>query len=180
MEFGADKDVQHINLGICMADPSFEKLRSAFGSYVTGVTVVTAMAKNNEPVGFTANSFTSVSLDPALLLVCVGKNLSSYEVFASANHFAVNILGSEQKEMANRFAKLKHKRFDGIDWQQGALGCPLLGGSCAWFECSISTRIDAGDHDVLIGRIHHFTDHGENGLGYFRHEYFSTDRRILE
>jgi len=158
----------------------FARLRSAFGSYVTGVTVVTARSSAGEPVGFTANSFTSVSLDPALLLVCIGKGLSSYEVFSKADNFAVNILGSEQKQLAERFASYKGKRFDGIDWQSSSLNSPLLGGSCAWFDCSVFTRVDAGDHEVLIGNIHNFTDLGENGLGYFRHEYFSTDRRIVK
>ena len=154
-------------------------LRNAFGSYVTGVTVVTASTDDNQPVGFTANSFTSVSLDPALLLVCVGKMMSSYEVFTKTNHFAVNILGSGQKELAHRFSQYKGDRFDGIDWRLSKLNSPLLAGSCAWFDCTIFQRIEAGDHDVMIGRIEEFHDDGENGLGYFRHEFFSTDRRIL-
>ena len=159
--------------------PLHERLRNAFGSYVTGITVVTARSSEGEPVGFTANSFTSVSLDPPLLLVCVGKGLSSYEIFASTSNLAVNILGSEQKKLADRFARYKGKRFEGIEWNNSVLNSPLLAGSCAWFDCSIFKRIDAGDHDVLIGEIHAFSDDGENGLGYFRHEYFSTDRRIL-
>jgi len=163
-----------------MADTSHDKLRSAFGSYVTGVTVVTTRSGTGDPVGFTANSFNSVSLDPALLLVCIGKNLSSYVVFEQSNHFAVNILGSEQKALADRFANYKGKRFEGIDWQESELGCPLISGASAWFDCSLFNKIDAGDHDVLVGKIHSFTDHGKNGLGYFRHEYFSTDRRILK
>ena len=157
-----------------------EKLRSAFGSYVTGVTVVTANSNEGEPVGFTANSFTSVSLDPALLLVCVGKDLSSYEIFSSTKRYAVNILGSDQKQLADRFARYSGKRFESIEWQNSELGSPLLGGSCAWFDCTVFSRLEAGDHDVLIGKIHSFTDLGKNGLGYFRHEYFSTDRRILK
>ena len=156
-----------------------KRLRSAFGSYVTGVTVATAMSEGGEPVGFTANSFTSVSLDPALLLICVGKKLTSYAIFSTTQNFAINILGSDQKQLADRFARFKGKRFDGIGWKKSALNSPLLEGSCAWFDCSVLQRIDAGDHDVLIGKIHSFTDHGENGLGYFRHQYFSTDRRIL-
>jgi len=162
-----------------MNDASHDKLRSAFGSYVTGVTVVTACSTKGEPVGFTANSFNSVSLDPALLLVCVGRNLSSFDIFASADHFAINILGSDQKQLADRFARYKGKRFEGIEWQKSATGCPLISGACAWFDCSVFNRVNAGDHDVLIGKIHSFTDHGTNGLGYFRQEYFSTDRRIL-
>lgn len=159
--------------------PLDERLRSAFGSYVTGVTVVTARTTSGEPVGFTANSFTSVSLDPALLLICVGKKLSSYQVFSNTSSFAVNILGSDQKLLAHRFAKFKGDRFEDVKWQYSELNCPLLADSCAWFDCSVFKRVDAGDHDVLIGQIHNFSDHGENGLGYFRHEYFSTDRRIL-
>ena len=157
-----------------------DKLRDAFGSYVTGVTVVSAVARDGEPVGFTANSFTSVSLDPALLLICVGKNQSSFDVFSTTQNFAVNILGSEQKQLADRFARFKGKRFEGIEWQSSELGNPILDGSCAWFDCSVFERVDAGDHLVLIGQIQEFADHGENGLGYFRHEYFSTDRRIVE
>ncbi|MCP4074165.1 MAG: flavin reductase family protein [Hyphomicrobiales bacterium] len=165
---------------IAQSSPSLqERLRSAFGSYVTGVTVVTAHTNSGEPVGFTANSFTSVSLDPALLLICVGKGLSSYHIFSTTKHFAVNILGSEQKLLADRFARFRGDRFDGIEWRSSELGSPLLAGSCAWFDCQVFNRINAGDHDVLIGKIHNFSDQGENGLGYFRHEYFSTDRRIL-
>ena len=156
-----------------------DRLRSAFGSYVTGVTVVSACTSAAEAVGFTANSFTSVSLDPALLLVCVGKNLTSYKVFSTTKYFAVNILGSEQKQLADRFARFRGKRFKGIEWQNSPLNNPLIGGSCAWFDCSVFGRVDAGDHEVLIGKIHSFADNGQNGLGYFRQEYFSTDRRIL-
>ena len=156
-----------------------DRLRSAFGSYVTGVTVVTARTEGGEPVGFTANSFTSVSLDPALLLICIGKNLSSYQVFSTTNSFAVNILGSDQKLLAQRFAKFKGNRFEDLNWQYSELDSPLLEDSCAWFDCTVFKRVEAGDHDVLIGQIHNFSDHGENGLGYFRHEFFSTDRRIV-
>jgi len=156
-----------------------QRLRSAFGSYVAGVTIVTARTDGGEPVGFTANSFTSVSLDPALLLICIGKNLSSYQVFSTIGSFAVNILGSDQKRLAHRFARFKGNRFEDVKWQYSERNSPLLDDSCAWFDCSVFNRVDAGDHDVLIGQIHDFADHGENGLGYFRHQFFSTDRRIL-
>ena len=156
-----------------------QQLRNAFGSYVTGVTVVTACSNTGHPVGFTANSFTSVSLDPALLLVCIGKKMSSYSVFAESDTFAINILSSDQKELAHRFSRFKGERFEGIEWQMSNLNCPLLTGSSAWFDCTVYQRMDAGDHDVLIGKIEEFRDHGKNGLGYFRHEFFSTDRRIL-
>lgn len=156
-----------------------DKLRTAFGSYVTGVTVVSTVSTDDEPVGFTANSFTSVSLDPALLLICVGKKQSSFDIFSNASSFIVNILGSEQKQLADRFARFKGERFEGIEWHKSKMGNPILGGSCAWFDCNLFKRVDAGDHLVLIGEIIEFADHGENGLGYFRHEYFSTDRRIV-
>ncbi len=165
---------------IVQSSPSLhERFRSTSGSYLSGVTVVTARIKRGEPVGFIANSFTCVSLDPALLLICVGKGLSSYQIFSATKHFAVNILGSEQKLLADRFARFQGNRFEGIRWQDSELGSPLLAGSCAWFDCNAFNRINAGDHDVLIGKIHSFSDDGENGLGYFRHQFFSTDRRIL-
>ena len=94
-----------------MTPPDPRALRDAFGSFMTGVTVVTALGPDGNPVGFTANSFSSVSLDPPLLLVCPGKFLSSFEVFANCTHFAVNILAEGQEAGANTCASVKCDRF---------------------------------------------------------------------
>lgn len=148
-------------------------LRRAFGAYLTGVTVVTALAPDGTPVGFTANSFTSVSLDPPLVLVCPSRGLSSFPVFEAAASFAVNILAEGQETVSNIFAGGKGDRFAQVNWSADAQGCPLIDGAVATFSCAAHDRIDAGDHIILVGRVIGFTTAEARGLGYGAGEYFS-------
>lgn len=148
-------------------------LRNAFGGFLTGVTVVTAVRDDGTPVGFTANSFSSVSLDPPLLLVCPGKFLSSYDTFAKCTHFAVNILAEGQEAISNIFASFKGDRFAHLPHQIDAHGVPLIDGAVAQFSCSAEQIIPAGDHCILIGRVHEFTHNTGAGLGYVNGQYFS-------
>lgn len=158
--------------------PEFDpkQLRAALASYMTGVTVVTAVSPDGEPVGFTANSFTSVSLDPPLLLVCPGNHLSSFEVFANASHFAVNILAEGQEQVSNIFASSKDDRFAQVGWQEDANGCPLIEGAAAQFSCRLHQSVEAGDHVILIGEITDFHNTMKPGLGYCRDGYFSLSQ----
>jgi flavin reductase (DIM6/NTAB) family NADH-FMN oxidoreductase RutF len=148
-------------------------LRQAFGRYMTGVTVVTGLGPDNTPVGFTANSFTSVSLDPPMLLVCPGRHLSSFEIFAKTDHFAVNILAEGQEQVSNLFARSVPDRFDNVNWTADAHGCPLIEGRSAGFSCKVTDRVPAGDHMILIGHITAFDDADRRGLGYCSSGYFS-------
>ncbi|WP_171123096.1 MULTISPECIES: flavin reductase family protein [unclassified Ruegeria] len=148
-------------------------LRDAFGSFMTGVTVVTTLDPNGAPVGFTANSFSSVSLDPPLLLVCPGKFLSSHDVFAKCSHFAVNILSEGQQEVSNTFASYKGDRFAKVDHSRGLGDLPLIQGALAQFCCETHTAVPAGDHTVLIGLVQEFSHAKGNGLGYVGGAYFS-------
>ncbi len=150
-----------------------KSLRSAFGSFMTGVTVVTTVDATGEPRGFTANSFTSVSLDPPLLLVCIAKAAASAAVFAAAPGFAVNILGEDQKEVSGIFASKRPDKFAGVDWAASANGQPLIAGSLAWFDCARREVIDAGDHVILMGAIRGFASREANPLGYARGGYVS-------
>lgn len=152
-----------------------DALRRAFGSYVTGVVAVTTMAED-VPVGFTANSFTSVSLDPPLLLVCAGKYMSCYKPFASCTHFAINVLAEDQSDIAMRFATHKGDRFEHTAWKSGKTGSPIITGACAAFDCAIDSRHTAGDHEILIGKVLDLHDTGQTGLGYLRHRFFSTSK----
>ncbi|MGI9354154.1 MAG: flavin reductase family protein [Rhizobiaceae bacterium] len=147
-------------------------LRSAFGSYMTGVTVVTAVAENGTPVGFTANSFTSVSLDPPLLLVCPGEHLSSFDVFRTCTFFAVNILAEGQEEVSNVFASSKGSRFEEVDWIADKFGAPLIDGAAASFSCTTHDQMDCGDHCILVGRVVDFSATETPGLGYCQGGYF--------
>lgn len=147
-------------------------LRTAFGSFMTGVTVVTLLDAQGRPLGFTANSFASVSLDPPLLLVCLANTSSNYEAFAKTQKFAINILSQSQVEVSNTFARPGDDRFANVDWQVGPHGSPVLAGVSAWFDCATFKTVDAGDHLILIGEVKGFDCTEAPGLGYARGAYF--------
>jgi flavin reductase (DIM6/NTAB) family NADH-FMN oxidoreductase RutF/pimeloyl-ACP methyl ester carboxylesterase len=149
----------------------FKDLRKAFGSFMTGVTVVTTQEPNGSLRGFTANSFSSVSLDPPLLLVCMNKASASCEAFSSAPSFAVNILSESQKEVSGVFASKRSDKFANADYTLSASGNPLLTGSLAWFDCAHHDAVDAGDHVILIGRVKSYGHVDANPLGYARGGY---------
>lgn len=148
-------------------------LRDAFGTFMTGVTVVTTLDEAGAPIGFTANSFSSVSLDPPLLLVSIAKTSSNYARFMAAKGFAINILAEGQKDVSNTFAKPVEDRFATVGWQLGPHGAPILHGVSAWFDCSTHQLIEAGDHAILIGHVEAFEASGQSGLGYYRGSYFT-------
>ena len=147
------------------------QLRQAFGSFTTGVTVVTARDHEGRPIGFTANSFTSVSLDPPLLLVCLAKTSSNLEHFTRASRFAVNILSEAQEDISNRFASRVEDRFAEIAWHEGRDCTPLIDGVVAWFDCRTDNLVDAGDHIILIGFITDFDHSEQRPLAYLRGHY---------
>ncbi len=149
------------------------ELRNAYGSFMTGVTVVTAVSESGEKVGFTANSFTSVSVDPALVLICPAKSLNSFDTFNRCSHFAINILNEDQQDVSNAFATGKGDRFSDIDWHNDDNGVPLIDAAAAYFSCSTYNNVDAGDHVVLIGEVTAFGSNDRPGLGYARGGYFS-------
>ena len=148
-------------------------LRNAFGAFATGVTVVTTRQPDGTLRGFTANSFTSVSLDPPLLLVCLAKTAHSADVFATAPHFAVNILAEDQKAVSGLFASRAADKFAQCAWTSGPANLPLIDGALARFTCANHQLVDAGDHLILIGRVETFTVAEGQPLGYFRGNYFS-------
>jgi flavin reductase (DIM6/NTAB) family NADH-FMN oxidoreductase RutF len=154
-------------------NPDPKALRNAFGAFATGVTVITTRQPDGTPRGFTANSFTSVSLDPPLLLVCVAKTARSADVFANAAHFAVNILAEDQKAVSGLFASRAPDKFDQCSWSPGHGDVPLINGALAQFACANDQLVDAGDHLILIGRVVDFSTNQGQPLGYFRGNYFS-------
>lgn len=156
-----------------MKDFNPNELRNAFGSFMTGVTVVTTRAPDGTPVGFTANSFSSVSLDPPLLLVCPGRFLSSYETFHTATHFAVSVLAEEQEHVSNTFASFKGDRFARAGHGDDLHGIPFIRGAVARFSCVTHQAIPAGDHTILLGEVKDFDHSGDAGLGYAGGRYFS-------
>jgi flavin reductase (DIM6/NTAB) family NADH-FMN oxidoreductase RutF len=146
-------------------------LRKAFGTFVTGVTVLTTNDANGQPRGMTANSFTSVSLDPPLLLVCVGKSASSFSVFDSTDCFAVNLLHEEQTELSALFASKSPTKFSSVSHDFVHTGAPVLNDCLTWFDCTVHQRVDAGDHIVLIGAVQAFGTSPAAPLGFCRGRY---------
>ena len=151
--------------------PDTATLRRALGCFVTGVTVVTTRDAGGVPLGFTANSFTSVSLDPPLVLVCVGHEVEGLDVYRRCSEFAINVLGESQRVLSDRFATEHPDRFGGVRWRQGAHGAPILEGCVAALECVPWRRIEAGDHMILIGRVLRCEGSGDRPLAYWRGSY---------
>ena len=162
-------------LGQLLAQPSERidprELRAAFGTFMTGVTVVTTRDTTGAPRGFTANSFTSVSLDPPLLLICIGRTAASCMTFTGASGFAVNILAEQQKDISGIFASKRSDKFSAVPWHPASSGNPLIDGAVAWFDCARANVIEAGDHVILVGAVREFAHGDANPLGYARGGY---------
>ncbi len=141
------------------------EMRKAFGRFATGVTVVTAMSDRG-PIGITANSFAAVSLDPPLLLWCPAKLSLRHDSFASAERFALHVMGTGQDAVTWGFANTA-EAFDHCDWAPSEHGVPLISGCPARFECILRTRVDAGDHSVLIGEVERVTTEPEAEVRVF-------------
>jgi flavin reductase (DIM6/NTAB) family NADH-FMN oxidoreductase RutF/pimeloyl-ACP methyl ester carboxylesterase len=128
-------------------------LRDAMGCFATGVTVVTTVGGDGKPIGLTANSFTSVSLDPPLLLACIARSAGSYAAMEAAAHFGVNVLHIGQQPVSNLFASRVEDRFSDVEWAKGETGVPILLNSLASIECARHAVFDGGDHIILVGRV---------------------------
>jgi len=129
-------------------------LREVMSSFPTGVTIVAACDSMGDPYGLTVNSFTSVSLDPPLVLVCIGHGSSSHDGLAAAATFSVSILAASQQEVALRFAREPSEgRFEEVSWGRGDSGVPIIEGAVACLECSRHEVLTGGDHSILIGRV---------------------------
>jgi flavin reductase (DIM6/NTAB) family NADH-FMN oxidoreductase RutF len=126
--------------------------RRALGGFATGVCVVTAHTVDG-PLGITVNSFTSVSLDPPLILFCLAKSSSNLAGFRAAEHFAINVLHIGQQPTSGVFARSTEDRFQDVAWESWDTGAPILSGSLASFECATHEVVEAGDHLVFIGRV---------------------------
>jgi flavin reductase (DIM6/NTAB) family NADH-FMN oxidoreductase RutF len=127
--------------------------RRTCARFATGITVVTVVDEFGRPHGMTVNSFSSVSLDPPLVLVSIDLSNAILGHFLSSSYFAINILAEHQEHLSRRFASVSENRFNDIGWHPGEFGVPLLDGVLAQLECSVTTTLEAGDHTVLIGEV---------------------------
>ena len=135
--------------------PSFSttQFRDALVTFATGVTIVTARAPDGALVGLTANSFNSVSLDPPLVLWSLARRASTMPALSTGSHYAINILASDQKALAEQFAGRADGRWANVDFSEGVTGAPLLTGAAAAFECFNRSQYEEGDHVIFVGEV---------------------------
>lgn len=136
-----------------LADGATRELRRALGSFATGVAVITTRNRAGKIEGLTANSFSSVSLDPPLVLWSLRTNAASLDSFIDAGWFAVNVLAAPQQHLSRHFATPAADKFGGLDYMHGLGGCPVLADTLARFECSVFSTVPAGDHVIFIGHV---------------------------
>jgi flavin reductase (DIM6/NTAB) family NADH-FMN oxidoreductase RutF len=154
--------------------------RNALDTYATGVTIITAAGSDGKPYGLTCNSFASVSLNPALVLWSLVLYSASLNIFQSASHFAVNVLGVSQQALANEFAKSSDEKFIGVGWSPGLGDAPLLGESVANFQCRSVNRYYGGDRVIFLGAVEAYSYNHKEPLLLARGRYgrfLSADER---
>jgi flavin reductase (DIM6/NTAB) family NADH-FMN oxidoreductase RutF len=147
------------------------EFRRTLGCFATGVTVITATDQDGNPRGLTANAFSSLSLDPTLILVCVDHRSDTFPVIGAASAFAVNILGEEQREVSQRFAQKGENKFEGLPHHSGETGAPIIEGALAVIECLVDQAHEAGDHTIFIGKVQHVEHADGKPLLFFRGNY---------
>jgi flavin reductase (DIM6/NTAB) family NADH-FMN oxidoreductase RutF len=144
--------------------------RQALGHFASGVTVVTTGLEGT-PYGMTVSAFSSVSLSPPLVLICIDKGVGTHEAISKSGRFAVNILHRDQEAVSRQFATRGPDKFAGVAMREGALGLPLVGGALACIECSLHATFDGGDHTIFVGLVEHAQTGDGPPLLYFRGGY---------
>ncbi len=154
-----------------MTDINARQFRTALGDYATGVTIITALDAAGQPIGMTANSFASVSLDPPLVLWCVDENSPLYDGFLQAEHYAVHVLRDDQQEIARRFSSDDIDHFADVTYASGIARLPLLEHYSALLQCEVKSRHTEGDHVILVGRVISIKNQSAKPLLFYRGQY---------
>jgi len=156
--------------------PAFteREFRDALAQFATGVTVICAPGPDGGFVGFTANSFNSVSLDPPLVVWSLNRRASNLAAFEQAGRYAINVLAHDQADIARRFSRPHADRFAGVGYRLGAAGVPLIEGCIAWFECRHHAQHRAGDHVLFIGEVEACARRKGSGLVFHHGRYGTT------
>jgi len=151
--------------------PLSDAFRDACALFASGIAVATVRATDGTPHGLTVSSFTSVSMAPPLLLVCIDSSCVFLPHFRAATSFAINVLSENQQELSVTFSEKPEARFDGIDWLEGQSGAPLIRDCLATIECRLTTITEAGDHAILLGEVVNAGSRQGNPLLYFNRDY---------
>jgi flavin reductase (DIM6/NTAB) family NADH-FMN oxidoreductase RutF len=155
-----------------LLDPSF---RQALGSFATGVTIVTTLTYDGKPLGLTANSFNSVSLDPPQVLWSLACRSGALPSFLHTRRFNVQVLSAGQMHLARHYATRDSLRFTEPEWRTDRFGLPLLDGACARFHCALDRSIESGDHVIMIGAVEHFDALDQPPLLFAGGRFLSVD-----
>jgi flavin reductase (DIM6/NTAB) family NADH-FMN oxidoreductase RutF len=147
------------------------QLRQVMGHFATGVTIITTVNKEGQLHGLTANAFTSVSLEPPLLLISVDKKAESWPAFEESKVFTVNILGDDQEALSRKFAVSGGNKFEGVAYRRGANGAAILEGALAFIECTLYAAYEGGDHSLYLGEIQEASVREGKPLVFFRGGY---------
>lgn len=152
-------------------------LRDAFGQFATGVTVVTTIGDNDQPIGLTANSFASVSLEPPLVSWCVDKSSTRYQEFKQARFYTISVLTEQQQAVSNLFAMRSWDEtvFDDVDWFYGDNKVPRLSDVSAYFHCETREFYEGGDHLIIVGEVLEYEAEPASPLVFFQGEYRSLE-----
>ena len=149
-----------------------EHLRQVLGHFCSGVTVITATAADGRPIGFTCQSFSSLSLDPALVCFSPARTSTTWPMIRTADSFAINVLGAEHDALSHQFARSGTDKFHGVSWTPGTFGAPLLDGVAAWAECRLWAEYDGGDHTIVAAQVLNLqADLHEDALLFYRGAY---------
>ena len=152
------------------------RFRSVLSRFASGVTVVTAVDGAGTDHGITVSAFSSLSLDPPLVLVCIDRQTVMHGILESATAFAVNVLAAEQEDLARRFSDPDNDRFNGTLFSRGLNGAAILTGIAAYLECAVTGRCDGGDHTIFLGRVEAAESTDEPPLLYYRGGYARLER----
>lgn len=150
MHLDSEPAVNHITGG--PTEFSTSELRAVMGNFVSGIVVVSAMSPEG-PVGFTCQSFSSLSLDPPLIAFSPARTSTTWPQIRGLGSFCVNVLAAEQESLSNTFAKSGTDKFADVQWRSATTGAPMLAGSLAWVVCELWAEYDGGDHTVVVGRV---------------------------
>lgn len=150
---------------------SESEFRAALGRFVSGVTVITTAGMDDRPVGITVSAFSSLSLDPPLVLACIEKRASLHDHLSEGRHFAVNILAADQEHLSRRFSSKEQDRFNGTGYREGTTGSPLLEGALAYIECRVVHAYAGGDHTIIVGAVESVSVADHKPLAYYRGGY---------
>ena len=157
-----------------------EDFLRACAQFATGVAITTVLDGAGAPHGMTVNSFTSVSLIPPLVLVCIDHKAGIRNLLLKTEFFAINVLRENQQQLSMQFARPGEDRFGTVEWFPGETGVPLIPGALATLECSVFERIESGDHTVMIGEVVSAVRHEGRPLLYFSSSYQTLDREESE